>query len=288
MGANAVTTVPVYTSGEVLTAADLNITNSGIPVFADSTARDNSFGGTGEKVLAEGQYAYLESTKQTLVYDGSDWVSVGTSPGLVFIKSQVIGTTVGSVTVSDAFSATYDNYKIILSDGVGSAVSCNLNMKFGATATGYYWSITGRTFANADDSVGAANQASFRAGAGSPKTLNIKMDVLAPFLSTETNFSGQYQVSTTTGSAVNFGGFLDDTTSYTAFTLTPTAGTLTGGIIRVYGYQNSQDYLMTYAEAVVMYPHDSVHIQVDGVVRLMTPAEYEEFIQQQVDYVPEL
>ena len=44
---------------------------------------------------------------------------------------------------------------------------------------------------------------------------------------------------------------------------------------------------MTYAEAVVMYPHDSVHIQVDGVVRLMTPAEYEEFIQQQVDYVPE-
>jgi hypothetical protein len=38
MGANAVTTVPVYVAGEVLTAADLNITNSGIPVFADSTA----------------------------------------------------------------------------------------------------------------------------------------------------------------------------------------------------------------------------------------------------------
>jgi hypothetical protein len=57
MGANAVTTVPVYTAGEVLTAADLNITNSGIPVFADSTARDAAFGGTGEKTLAEGQFA---------------------------------------------------------------------------------------------------------------------------------------------------------------------------------------------------------------------------------------
>ena len=49
MGANATTFVPAYVSGEVLTAADLTVTNSGIPVFADSTARDNSFGGTGEK-----------------------------------------------------------------------------------------------------------------------------------------------------------------------------------------------------------------------------------------------
>ena len=43
---------------------------------------------------------------------------------------------------------------------------------------------------------------------------------------------------------------------------------------------------MTYAEAVAMYPHDEVHIQVDEVVRPMTPAEYEEFIQRQVNYVP--
>ena len=43
---------------------------------------------------------------------------------------------------------------------------------------------------------------------------------------------------------------------------------------------------MTYAEAVAMYPHDSVNIQIDDVVRLMTPAEYEEFIQRQVNAVP--
>jgi hypothetical protein len=39
---------------------------------------------------------------------------------------------------------------------------------------------------------------------------------------------------------------------------------------------------MTYEEAIAMYPHDEVHIQVDDVVRPMTPAEYEQFIQQQV------
>ena len=44
---------------------------------------------------------------------------------------------------------------------------------------------------------------------------------------------------------------------------------------------------MTYAEAVAMYPHDQVEIQIDNVVRLMTLAEYEEFIQRQVNYVPE-
>jgi len=43
---------------------------------------------------------------------------------------------------------------------------------------------------------------------------------------------------------------------------------------------------MTYAEAVALYPHDETYIQVDEVVRPMTPAEYEAFIQRQVNYVP--
>jgi len=43
---------------------------------------------------------------------------------------------------------------------------------------------------------------------------------------------------------------------------------------------------MTYEEAVAMYPHDEVFIQVDNVVRPMTPAEYEEFIQRQVNAEP--
>ena len=77
MGANAVTTVPVYTAGEVLTAADLNITNSGIPVFAGTAERDAAFGGTGEKTLAEGQFAYLETGNVTQYYDGAAWQAVG-------------------------------------------------------------------------------------------------------------------------------------------------------------------------------------------------------------------
>jgi hypothetical protein len=40
---------------------------------------------------------------------------------------------------------------------------------------------------------------------------------------------------------------------------------------------------MTHAEAVAMYPHDEVFIQIDDVVRPMTPAEYEAFIEQQMN-----
>jgi hypothetical protein len=114
MGANATTFVPAYVSGEVLTAADLSVTNSGIPVFADSTARDAAFGGTGEKVLAEGQYAYLESTNATQVYDGAAWQSVGVTPGLVCVKAETAFTTVGDFFADGVFTSAYTNYRMIL------------------------------------------------------------------------------------------------------------------------------------------------------------------------------
>ena len=99
MGANATTFVPAYVSGEVLTAANLTVTNSGIPVFADSTARTAAFGGTGEKVLAEGQYAYLESDNSTSFWDGSAWQPVAATPQVaIFNETQASGTDGGTAT----------------------------------------------------------------------------------------------------------------------------------------------------------------------------------------------
>ena len=79
MGANAQTSVPAFTAGQVLTAAQVTGINTGIPVFATSTERDAAFGGTGEKTLAEGQFAYLEDTDTVQVYDGTSWNTVGAS-----------------------------------------------------------------------------------------------------------------------------------------------------------------------------------------------------------------
>jgi hypothetical protein len=74
MGANAQTSVPLFTAGEVLTAANQNISaGTGVPVFATTTTRDAAFGGTGEKVLAEGQTCYVEAIKALQIYDGTVW-----------------------------------------------------------------------------------------------------------------------------------------------------------------------------------------------------------------------
>jgi len=78
MGANAQTTVPTFTAGQVLTADQMNQSaRTGVPVFADTTARDAAFGGSGEKVLGEGQLCYLESTNKVQYYDGSAWANLG-------------------------------------------------------------------------------------------------------------------------------------------------------------------------------------------------------------------
>jgi hypothetical protein len=240
MGANAQIAVPAFTAGQILTAAQQTQINTGIPVFATTVTRDAAFGGAGEKTLAEGQFAFLEDTNTTQYYDGAAWQSVGVTPGMVLVKSQTIGTTVGSVAVTDAFSATYDAYKIVITGGVTSAAAAILRLTLGATVTNYYWAQNGRTFADADAS-GASGGASvaWRAGGGSPKILNMNIEIVGPFLTEETYFTGQYMFPTTTGTILNVAGFLDNTTSYTGFTVTPDSGTLTGGTIRVYGYANS-------------------------------------------------
>jgi hypothetical protein len=239
MGANATTFVPAYVAGEVLTAADLSVTNSGIPVFATTVTRDAAFGGTGEKTLAEGQFAYIEATNTTQYYDGAAWQSVGVAPGLVLVKSQTIGTTVASVTVSDAFSSTYDNYKIVISGGSGSTAA-RLNISLGATATGYYNGVVGYAFSNSLVGIGLASTSNFDyAGYFNTDGLSFNAELINPNLAKNTFINGQYNENKTNGSGFNFSGYLANTTAYTAFTIGASSGTLTGGTIRVYGYANS-------------------------------------------------
>ena len=160
MGANAQTSVPSFADGQVLTGQQQTEINTGIPVFATSVERDAAFGGTGEKVLAEGQYAYLEDTNVTQFYDGSTWQPVGVAPGLVFIKSVAIGTAVSSVAVTGAFSATYDTYKIVINGGVASG-NIDGGCQLGATTTGYYSTRTGTSYTGTVSGNGSANGASF-------------------------------------------------------------------------------------------------------------------------------
>jgi hypothetical protein len=231
MGANAQTTVPLFVANAVLTAAQQNISAAtGIPVFATTVTRDAAFGGS-NKALAEGQLCYLESTDVVQYYTGAAWATVGpaTAGALVLISATTIGTTVSSVTVSSAFSTTYDNYKIIVSGGVGTGDPEVFNFTLGATAAGYYSARTGRTWANADGGNALANGAQWYLGGITPQTLSLNAELFNPFLADQTSFSGSYIYANTTGQTMN-------ATSYTAFTIAPNGGTITGGTIYVYGY----------------------------------------------------
>ena len=129
MGANASTAVPLYASGQVLDAARLNLTNAGVPVFSGTATRDAAFGGSGEKVLAEGQLCYLEDTNAVQFYDGAAFQSI--SKGIL----QVVSTS-----KTDTFTTTA---------GVGSPV-----LVTGLTATITPQSTTSKIYVVANVSVG--------------------------------------------------------------------------------------------------------------------------------------
>jgi hypothetical protein len=158
--------------------------------------------------------------------------------GLWLVKTQTIGTAVTDVTVTDAFSADYDAYKIIVTGGVASAGGA-LELQLGTTTTGYYSGSLGITYATAAATNGADNNASRWTVVGSMNTssLNMNIDLMGPFLTENTFMFGQGLTGTTAGRLVT--GILNDTTSYTGFKIYATSPqTLTGGTIRVYGYRN--------------------------------------------------
>jgi len=154
------------------------------------------------------------------------------------IKSQAIGTGVSSVTVSDAFTTDYDSYDIIISGGVASTGPVNMQFQLGSTTTGYSYSLVYATYASSvAATIVATNGANFPyTGSGNTNSLATHIRLVDPFATKWTKVSADWAQSDAAG-AIN--GFLQNTTSYTAFTMTPSGATLTGGTIYVYGRSKS-------------------------------------------------
>jgi hypothetical protein len=134
---NEQTSVPLFTAGEVLTAANMNISaGTGVPVFANTTTRDAAFGGAGEKVLAEGQLCYLSSTNVVQQYNGSSWETVGPSSagGLVCVKAETAFSAVSSVTADSVFTSAYTNYKIIMNYTTSTTGGTLLKLRVGGVS----------------------------------------------------------------------------------------------------------------------------------------------------------
>jgi hypothetical protein len=161
----------------------------------------------------------------------------GAYPGLRLIKKQTIGSAVASVQVTSAFSATYENYKIIVTGGAASGTP-DLQLSLDGITTGYYSTLTYQNFASTTVVGAVANNAARWSwtGAGTTAALNMNFEVLAPFLTkpkTGHNIYNEMGAAATNGVSRQFNA---STASATGFTITSSTGTLTGGTIYVYGY----------------------------------------------------
>ncbi|MCH9835860.1 hypothetical protein K0U83_09370 [bacterium] len=159
--------------------------------------------------------------------------------GLWLVKSQAVGSGVASVTVTGAFSADYQNYRIIYTGGTASGAAQALNLRLGAATTNYHNSALYAIYAGGTGSVTYNNtQTSFVYAGSADATVGtfLTVDLFNPFDSTKyTGFGGSFIVTDVAG---HTGGVHKSNTSFTDFTLLPGTGTLTGGTIRVYGYRN--------------------------------------------------
>jgi hypothetical protein len=157
--------------------------------------------------------------------------------GLVFIKSQVVGSGVGSVTVSSAFSATYDNYVVAYQGGTVSTPA-NINLALGSSTTTYFQTLVYGQYSDTAPSLASTNnnRTSWAwAGGGDTNSVFVNVTLMAPFLSYYTRLlGGTYNGPNASGWT---SGIHKTASSYTAFTLTPEAGTLSGGTVSVFGYR---------------------------------------------------
>jgi hypothetical protein len=177
-----------------------------------------------------------------LIWNGTAWVIPNTPAqnptGLELISSTTVPSAVSSVTVANAFSSTYDNYRITFAGSTPTATdSFRLMISSGATAdhfgTMQYDLFTGASSGQIRVNNGASIYAVLNESGN--KTAQFSCDILSPFLAQQTVMIGQGYGR---GYYCDFGGTRYSSTSYTSFTITVDgAGTMTGGTIGVYGYR---------------------------------------------------
>jgi hypothetical protein len=162
----------------------------------------------------------------------------GAYPGLRLIKKQTVGTAVSTVSVTSAFSATYDNYLILWTGALGSANGSGIFLKFNNSAGSTY-----NYFGNFG-TYGAATLTSTNAAATNDGILATLNSTVANSLNVELAVRNPFATSVTTASTRSSGsvyafqvqGYDSNSASQTGFSFTVPGATFTGGTIYVYGY----------------------------------------------------
>ena len=247
MGVNAQTSVPAFTAGQVLTAQQQTEINTGVPVFATTTTRDAAFGGTGEKVLAEGQLAYLENSDIVQYYDGSNWQTLGpTTTGLKLITAVTFTTAATVSMASGVFTSAYQNYLVLLTltaSSTNQTISLRVNNAgTPRTASNYSGGKLSANTVSGTQATGTNGGSSFNFGAAGSTVLGgYAFTVLAPEVSTVAtswSYTGMGVQNDFGAIAGTFGGGYYSTAEANDGLTFLVGGTISGNY-RVYGYADS-------------------------------------------------
>ena len=160
--------------------------------------------------------------------------------GLVLVKSVTVGAGVSSVTVTDAFSADFDNYQVMVRVNTFSG-GPYIQMRMGTTSTTDYWgSLEAATYlgSNSNSYNNGDSEFGFLSAGYIGTSTAFSVEIKSPHLSAKTFVHSTFvDPNPTTGArAGTYNGFLNNTTSYDDFTILVSTGTMSGGTIRVYGY----------------------------------------------------
>ena len=173
------------------------------------------------------------------VLTASDTNTYLNNGGLVYITATTVGSAVSTATVSNCFSSTYANYRVIISGINASVNGTSLFIRFDAGGTtNYYSSVYYDQYTGTDTATlrrnGAASGGIGVTGANSDTSVSI--DIYNPNGTTRKNWSGTFASDGWQGWC---GGLSIAATQYTDLTILCNSGTMTGGTIRVYGYRQA-------------------------------------------------
>jgi hypothetical protein len=161
--------------------------------------------------------------------------------GMHLIKEQTVASSAQtSVQVTNVFSANYDNYRITYTGGAGTTghvMMLQLEVGGVVSATSYYSGFSGYTYGGAATGAGTANVGLVIYGGGGDNGWSMMdMTIYDPFKTVFTKFSNPIHYA-------SYGGFNSAVhalaTSYTGFAIYPNLGTISNGVVRVYGMRNS-------------------------------------------------
>jgi hypothetical protein len=269
-----------FATGDILTAAAANgyLASQTVMVFADAAARTAaitspqegmfsylkdsnstqyysgsawvSIGGASPLTTKGDLYTYsttdarlaVGTNGQTLVADstaatGLKWAAP--TSGLTLITKQSYSTA-SSVNVNDVFSASYENYLVIVKNSAASAASAfNMRLRVsGADNTTSNYS-TALTEANNSATVNRYNtgQTSFFSNTIDQSSVFAMVATFVnPFASTSTSVHFSNSVVISGFRSQTGAGLFDDTASFTGFSLLPQSGATMTGVVAVYGY----------------------------------------------------